>query len=181
MRLALVGVAALVLAPGLGSAGQAPSDSGGSRAHGGSALARAAVPGGAGEPWRAEQVVEPAELARALGSGRGRKPVVLFVGFPLLYAGGHIAGARYVGPASRPNGLDALEQVARALPRDAEIVLYCGCCPWNVCPNIRPAFRLMQRLGFTRVKVLRIAVNFSHDWTGMGFPVEKGGASAGVR
>jgi thiosulfate/3-mercaptopyruvate sulfurtransferase len=125
-------------------------------------------------PWRADQVVEPADLAKALAGG-GEKPVVLDVGFPLLYAGGHIPGARYLGPASTASGLQALREAAEKLPRDGDIVLYCGCCPMNRCPNIRPAFRLMEQLGFTNANVLDIPVNFPHDWTSQGYPIDKGG------
>ncbi len=135
-----------------------------------------AAPGQGEGPWRAGQVIEPAALARVLTGGHGQKPVLLYVGFPLLYAGGHIPGARYLGPASTPAGLEALRAAVKELPREAGIVLYCGCCPWNVCPNIRPAFRLLQDLGYLNVKVLDIPVNFAHDWTAKGFPVEKGSA-----
>jgi thiosulfate/3-mercaptopyruvate sulfurtransferase len=130
--------------------------------------------GGAGEPWRADQLVEPGKLAKELASSSGKTPMVLYVGYPLLYAGGHIPEARYVGPASTAAGLQALREAAQELPRDADIVLYCGCCPMDRCPNIRPAFRLLEHLGFTNVKVLDIPVNFPHDWTSKGLPVEKG-------
>ena len=137
-----------------------------------------AAMGQGGEPWRADQVIEPEELARVLTSGHGQKPLVFYVGFPLLYAGGHIPGSRYVGPTLRPEGLAALQQALQKLPRDANVVLYCGCCPMERCPNIRPAFEKMQALGFTNVKVLDIPVNFPHDWTSKGYPIEKGSPPA---
>jgi thiosulfate/3-mercaptopyruvate sulfurtransferase len=142
--------------------------------HGSPSAARAAPHTQAPDPWRADQVIEPEALARQLASGGREKPIVVFVGFPLLWAGGHIAGSVYVGPASRPDGLEALRVAARQLPPDARIVLYCGCCPWHRCPNIRPAFRLMQELGFKNVAVLHVADNLAHDWTQRGFPVERG-------
>ena len=53
------------------------------------------------------------------------------------------------------------------------IVLYCGCCPWNRCPNLGPAFKHLQELGFTNVKVLYLADNLGTDWVAKGYPVER--------
>jgi hypothetical protein len=53
-------------------------------------------------------------------------------------------------------------------------VLYCGCCPWNRCPNIEPAFSKLKEMGFTDVKVLYLAENFGADWAAKGYSVEKG-------
>lgn len=125
-------------------------------------------------PWQTNQVITPAELAKTLSAETGTKPLVLCVGFPVLYQGAHIVGAKFAGPASRPAGIQALKRAVQHLPHDKHIVLYCGCCPWNRCPNIRPAFRTMQKLGFTNVKVLSVPTNFHDDWVAKGFPVEKG-------
>ena len=60
------------------------------------------------------------------------------------------------------------------LNRKTFIVLYCGCCPWNRCPNVAPAFKLLRDLGFTSVKVLYMANNLGSDWVDKGYPVERG-------
>jgi thiosulfate/3-mercaptopyruvate sulfurtransferase len=125
-------------------------------------------------PWHEDQIIQPEQLAKTLAAVAGRKPLVICVGFPFLYQDAHIAGARFAGPASKPEGLQALKHEVQHLPRDKEIVLYCGCCPWKRCPNIRPAFRTMQDLGFKRVKLLSIPTNLAKDWSGKGFPVQKG-------
>ncbi len=61
-----------------------------------------------------------------------------------------------------------------SLPKDKQIVLYCGCCPWNRCPNVGPAYKRLHDLGFTNVKVLYIANNFGDDWVNKGYPAVKG-------
>jgi thiosulfate/3-mercaptopyruvate sulfurtransferase len=174
---ALVVAGTVTLAAGLGLVSTSHA-----RPASGSAIARgeSSSVDPAGEPWRADQLIEPAELAREL-TGRGKRPVVLYVGYPLLYAGGHIPGAHYLGPASTVAGLRALQEATKKLPADGEVVLYCGCCPMDRCPNIRPAFRLMEQLRFINVKVLDIAVNFPQDWTRKGYPVEKGGLPRGAQ
>ncbi|HKI68540.1 MAG TPA: rhodanese-like domain-containing protein [Verrucomicrobiae bacterium] len=125
-------------------------------------------------PWQKNQIIKPETLAKSLSAATGQKPLVICVGFPVLYQGGHIVGAKFAGPASKSKGIQALKREVKYLPRDKQIVLYCGCCPWNRCPNIRPAFFTMQDLGFTNVKVLSIPENFREDWVGKGFPIVKG-------
>lgn len=125
-------------------------------------------------PWHNNQVIQPKQLAKILSAANGEKPLVICVGFPVLYQGGHIVGAAFAGPARSPEGIQALKHAVKALPKDKPIVVYCGCCPWNRCPNIRPAFRTLQDLGFTHLKVLSIPTNFHKDWVDQGFPIAKG-------
>jgi len=118
----------------------------------------------------AASLVQPAQLRSELQS---RHPPLIFqVGSRVLFDEGHIPGARYAGPASRPAGLEALRQSIASLPRGRSIVLYCGCCPWDHCPNIGPAWQLLHRMGFTRVRALYIADNFGSAWIALGYPVE---------
>ncbi len=120
--------------------------------------------------------VEPKNLAGELQSSAA-KPVLLHVGFPVMYRGKHIPHSIYAGPGSKPEGLDALRAAVAKLPRDREIVLYCGCCPFDRCPNVRPAVALLQQMGFTEVKALDLPANFAADWTSHGYPVEEGPAA----
>ncbi len=121
-----------------------------------------------------KQLIQPAELSRMLAAKSGVKPLVLQVGSRVLFEQAHIAGSEYDGPGSQQAGLDQLKKRVTALPKDKAIVLYCGCCPWNRCPNVGPAFRLLQGMGFTQVKVLYMANNFGSDWAEKGYPVERG-------
>jgi rhodanese-related sulfurtransferase len=121
-----------------------------------------------------KQLIQPAELNRVLAAKSGVRPLVFQVGSRVLFEQAHIAGSEYTGPGSQQAGLDQLKKRVAALPKDKSIVLYCGCCPWNRCPNVAPAFKLLQGMGFTQVKVLYIAGNFGSDWVEKGFPVERG-------
>ena len=124
------------------------------------------APGGAA-------VMNPEELAKVLQSAAKPKPLILNVGPRLLFQQAHITGAEYVGAGSDAQGLEALRSRVKALPKKTSIVLYCGCCPWSHCPNVRPAFAELQKLGFTSVKVLYIANNFGADWVAKGYPTAK--------
>jgi thiosulfate/3-mercaptopyruvate sulfurtransferase len=132
-----------------------------------------ALPALPSDPWQVNQLMKPEELVKVLSKSVGEKPLVFCVGYPVLYQGGHIAGSEFAGPTSKPDGLQKLKQEAESLPRDKQIVLYCGCCPWKDCPNIRPAFRAMQELGFKNVKVLDLPKNLREDWIDKGFPIQK--------
>jgi thiosulfate/3-mercaptopyruvate sulfurtransferase len=126
------------------------------------------------DPWTKAQLISPESLNKRLAETEGAKPLIIYVGFRPLYVQGHIPGAVYYGPAARPEGLAELRRHLRELPRPKEIILYCGCCPWHECPNIRPAFQALKEMGFTRFKVLHIPNRLSADWAAKGYPLEKG-------
>ncbi len=125
------------------------------------------------DPWQVSQLMKPEELAKSLSDTAAEKPLVFCVGFAFPYHGAHIAGSKYAGPASKADGLQALKQEVENLPHDKQIVLYCGCCPWTNCPNIRPAFQAMKSWGFTNVKALYLPKTLKQDWIDKGFPSQK--------
>jgi hypothetical protein len=57
-------------------------------------------------------------------------------------------------------GLLNLKKHVDGLARDRLVVIYCGCCPWEKCPNIAAAYKQLTEMGFTQVKVLYLASNF---------------------
>ena len=120
-------------------------------------------------------LVQPKDVAVQLAS-KGPAPAVIYVGPNLLYRGKHIPGAIYAGPGAKPAGLELLKATVAKLPHDRQILIYCGCCPWANCPNVKPAAELLQQLGFTRVKTMYIESSFAKDWTEKGYPVEQGAA-----
>jgi thiosulfate/3-mercaptopyruvate sulfurtransferase len=119
-------------------------------------------------------LLQPEELVTILRSPKSQKPLILYVGFHTLYAQAHIPGSEFVGPGSNEAGIQQLRKRVASLPRGKFIVIYCGCCPWNHCPNVKPADDALRAMGFTRVKVLYIADNFGADWAAKGYPVTQG-------
>jgi rhodanese-related sulfurtransferase len=120
-------------------------------------------------------LIQPNEVSAQV-TAKGPHPVILQVGPNVLYRGKHIPGAVYAGPASRAEGLELLKTAAGKLPRNSEIIVYCGCCPWGNCPNVKPAMALLKDMGFTHAKALYIETGFAKDWTEKGYPVEAGAA-----
>src|SRR5919199_6106980 len=82
----------------------------------------------AGDPWSSGEVLQPAEVAALKNA-----PLLIHVGFPVLYRSAHASGSVYAGPGSKPEGIEALKQAVADEPRSRAIVLYCGCCPWEKC------------------------------------------------
>ena len=118
-------------------------------------------------------LIQPEELVNVLRSLKSAKPLIMQVGFHVLYAQAHIPGSEYIGPSSSPEGIGQLRKRVESLPRTQFIVLYCGCCPWSKCPNVTPAYKELRSMGFKNVKVLYIASNFGADWVDKGYPVAK--------
>ncbi|HJQ24766.1 MAG TPA: rhodanese-like domain-containing protein [Blastocatellia bacterium] len=137
-------------------------------------LPEPAVAHAADDTWQPSEMIQADELAQLLS--KEPKPVVLQVGIIHLYRINHIPGAKYAGPANTAEGLESLKKLAEKLPRTTQVVCYCGCCPWQDCPNIRPAYKTLQGMGFKNVKALYLPTNFAQDWVTKGLPVEKGGS-----
>src|SRR5215472_9759537 len=126
-------------------------------------------------PWPESAVLQPADFAKTLQSS-GKKPAVICVAFPVLYRSRHITQAVFAGPGNRVAGIEALKKAVAGTPKDADIVLYCGCCPMDHCPNIRLAYQALKESGFTRVRVLNIPTNMAADWYSKDYPSEAGTA-----
>jgi thiosulfate/3-mercaptopyruvate sulfurtransferase len=123
--------------------------------------------------WKDSDTIQPKDLAKRLAGSSG-KPMILQVGFANGYNQKHILGALYAGPGNKPEGLEKLKKAVANTPKDAEIVLYCGCCPWDHCPNMKPSFTALRAAGFKNVKAVVIENNFGKDWIEQGFPVQDG-------
>lgn len=126
------------------------------------------------DPWKPADLIEPKDLNALLAKPGSQTPLIVYVGFDFLYNSAHIPGAMYFGAGRTPQGARALARWARTVPRNKLVVVYCGCCPWNECPNIRPAFRALRDAGLKNLKALHLPHGLLQDWIDQGYPVEKG-------
>jgi len=117
-------------------------------------------------------LIQPAALADEIKAGNA--PVIMQVGFSQLYQQAHIPGAVYAGPGNAEEGIDNLRTQAKSLDKAKAVVIYCGCCPWEKCPNIAAAWKELTAEGFKNLKVLYLPQNFGEDWADKGYPVVKG-------
>ena len=125
-------------------------------------------------PITPSDLIAPSQMNSQLAAVKSGKIVLIHVGFHTMYLMAHIPGSQYAGAASRPDALAALKKLVANLPRNQQIVIYCGCCPWNNCPNIRPAFEALKEMGFVNLKALDIPQRLGDDWTAKGYPTVQG-------
>jgi hypothetical protein len=118
-----------------------------------------------GEPWKPEQLMKPADLAERLKDGKD-VPVIINIG-----PSGVIKSAIDIGPGQEASNIAKLDAELAKLSKDAEVVIYCGCCPFKNCPNIRPAFESLNKSGIKNVHLLNLSENLRVDWIAKGYPM----------
>ena len=118
------------------------------------------------DPWTKDQLLEPADLAKTLNNANSPQPMIFCIGPQSV-----IKGSIYIGPAKDKENLNTFKEKLGKLPKDANIVIYCGCCPFDRCPNIRPAFELLNKMQFKNHKLLDLPHNIKVDWIDHGYPV----------
>jgi thiosulfate/3-mercaptopyruvate sulfurtransferase len=123
--------------------------------------------GGGEEPWKPSQLLSPADLAKIIQDPTAKQPFIFCIG-----PGAVVKGSIDIGPTRDSNNLAKLRQQLNKLPKDAAVVIYCGCCPFEHCPNIRPAFTLLNEMKFTHPQLLNLEHNIKLDWINKGYPVE---------
>jgi len=121
--------------------------------------------GSESEPWTKNQLMAPADLAAKLEQSNVKKPLVYCIG-----PGALIRGSVDMGSAHEKENLEKFKQALEKLPRNTDIVIYCGCCPFERCPNIRPAFSLLVEMKFINARLLNLEHNIRTDWVAKGYP-----------
>ena len=116
-------------------------------------------------PWKPNQLLTPADLATTINNKDASQPVIYSIG-PSAY----IKGSIDIGNTKEKENLDKFKEQVSKLPKNAAIVIYCGCCPFEHCPNIRPAFNLLTKMNFTNYKLLNLEHNIKIDWINKGYP-----------
>lgn len=123
---------------------------------------------GFNEPWNPNQLMSPAALAEKIVQNRMQHTVVINIGPDAV-----IKNSYNAGPANEEENIIKLKKYLSGISQDKEVVIYCGCCPFDICPNIRPAFKTLQEMDFVNAKLLNIPKNIKTDWIDKGFPINK--------
>jgi hypothetical protein len=117
--------------------------------------------------WTDKQLMEPSELANTINSKKDT-PVIISVG-----PGATIPNSIDVGMVNTKDGLDKLKTQLNDLSKEKKIIIYCGCCPYEHCPNVRPAIDALKKMKFTNYYLLDLPHNIKKDWIDKGYPVSK--------
>ncbi len=117
--------------------------------------------------WTAKQLMEPATLAASIQSGKNI-PTIISVG-----PGATIPGSVDIGSTKEADNLQKLKDKLSKLPKNTKVVVYCGCCPFEHCPNVRPAIAALKEMKFTNYYLLNLPKNIKTDWIDKGYPIAK--------
>lgn len=118
--------------------------------------------------WPDKYLMETNTLAATLKKPGASKPAIYNIGFV-----GNIQGAKKLPAASKAEGLAQLKSELKDKPKTSAVVIYCGCCPFEHCPNVKPAFTMLQKLGYSNVKILNLPTSIKADWIDKGYPMAK--------
>lgn len=109
-----------------------------------------------------------AELAEKIKTNAKDKPLIMNVG-PME----KIKTAVDVGRATSVTGIEKIKSTVAMENKNKVVVVYCGCCSYASCPNIKPAYDALIANGFKNAKVLELPVGIKEDWVAKGYPMEE--------
>lgn len=117
--------------------------------------------------WTKDQLIDPSELSVLIKANKNL-PLIFSVG-----PGAIIPGSKDIGTVKEADNLQNFTEQLSKLARDTQIVVYCGCCPFEKCPNVRPAIQLLKDMNFTNYKLLDLPHNIKIDWIDKGYPTSE--------
>jgi hypothetical protein len=120
-------------------------------------------------PFPEESLIQPTELLKLIDSkSAASKPLILNVGSMEL-----IKTAETGGLGSMQEGMEKFIAKVRNVDKTKMIVLYCGCCKLDHCPNVKPPYDYLKEQGFNNVKILNLTTGIYEDWISKGYPMNK--------
>jgi len=117
--------------------------------------------------WKKEQLMPTSEMAEKIKTNAKDKPLLFNVG-PME----NIKGAVFVGRGTSVSSIDKMKSTLSMENKNRTVVVYCGCCSYASCPNIKPAYDALISLGFKNAKVLELPEGIKPDWVAKGYPME---------
>ena len=114
--------------------------------------------------WTADQLLQPSDLATSLKDNK-EIPVIFSIG-----PGAVIPHSRDMSMIKEEENMQKFKHELETLPKDTSVIVYCGCCPYEHCPNVRPAIQLLKDMKFTNYKLLDLPHNIKIDWINKGYP-----------
>jgi len=119
------------------------------------------------ENWTSSQLFDPSDLAMIINSKKDL-PLIISVG-----PGAIIPNSIDIGAVNDPEALKKLKSYLAKKSTNKKIVIYCGCCPFDHCPNVRPAIEVLKEMKFSNYYLLNLPHNIKIDWIDKGYPTLK--------
>jgi len=118
------------------------------------------------ETWSNDQLLDNAILAQKINQKKVGNMLIVSIGPDAV-----IKGSVEIGPGGETKNINKLKAYLKNVSKDKEIVIYCGCCPFERCPNVRPAFKTLKEMGFKNAKLLNLSNNIKTNWIDKGYPM----------
>ena len=112
------------------------------------------------------QLIDPLELANSLKANTANQLLILNMGVER-----NIKNAVEIGIVSSPSKYKKLQEELAKHKKDKQVVIYCGCCKLEDCPNVPLAYSKIRELGFNNVRILNMVTGLNEDWIDKGFPM----------
>lgn len=119
------------------------------------------------ENWTSKDLTAPSDLAATLKSNKN-VPIMFSIG-----PGAIIPNSIDIGMVKDKKNMDKFRAQISKLPKTANILIYCGCCPYEHCPDVRPAIALLKNMKFTNYHLLDLPQNIKTDWIAKGYPTKE--------
>jgi hypothetical protein len=118
--------------------------------------------------WKEKQLITPEALLEQMNRGDTADLLLLNTG-PVE----DIRGAVTIGAVEDAKNLVKLKEYLKDVPKNKQVVIYCGCCPLSVCPNLEPAYKALKDMKFKNYKILRLTHDLQEDWIDKGYPIQQ--------
>lgn len=118
--------------------------------------------------WTKEQLMPTKELSDKIKTNAKDKPIIFNVG-PME----NIKTAVFVGRATSATCVEKMKSTLSMENKTKSVVVYCGCCSYASCPNIKPAYDALIGMGFKNTKVLELPEGIKPDWVAKEYPMEE--------
>ena len=116
--------------------------------------------------YKPNELMQPKDLADLLKANKAGKLHILNMGVER-----NIKNAIEIGIVSSPSKYKGLQDQLKKYKKNEAIVIYCGCCKLENCPNVSLAIEKIRELGYTNVRILNFVDGINEDWIDKGYPM----------
>lgn len=118
--------------------------------------------------WKEKQLITPEALLEQINKGDTANLLLLNTG-PVE----DIKGAVTIGAVEDAKNLAKLKEYLKGVSKNKQVVIYCGCCPLSVCPNLKPAYQALKEMKFKNYRILKLTHDLQEDWIDKGYPIQQ--------
>lgn len=114
--------------------------------------------------YKPNELIQPKELSDLLKDNKAGKIHILNMGVER-----NIKNAIEIGIVSSPSKYKVLQDQLKKYNKNESIVIYCGCCKLENCPNVSLAIEKIRELGYSNVRILNFVEGINEDWIDKGY------------